>query len=129
MAWVRSPGRWLQIVGVAHLLYGLVDFRSAWAQITANGFCANVPDRGEEATTFWFPLGAPLMWTTGQLLRRAEDADDRSSQRAAGIVITGTGLTCAALNPVSPFWVVAAIGAAALRRAAPPTRTVTTPTR
>lgn len=114
---LRSPGRWLQIVGFAHLLYGLTDFRSEWASILGHGVWASIPNRGDDATAFWFLLGAPLMWTTGLLLRRAESGRDAPSQRTVGWVVTGTGVLGVVLDPVSPFWVVAAIGLAALHRA------------
>lgn len=117
---LRSPGRWLQMLGVAHVAVGAAIYREALGEIVDGNVVATIPDHGDKATAFWFLLGAPLMWTTGRLLRVAEAHDDLAAQRTVGTVVAGTALICCVANPISPFWVVAAVGAAAVRRSRVP---------
>lgn len=118
MGIARSPGWWLQLIGVAHAGVGAVAYRDALAEIAGDGLVASVPDRGDRATAFWFLATAPALWLAGRLLRSAEASDDRGAQRVAGGVLTATGVAGAAAMPVSGFWTVVAVGIAALRRSA-----------
>lgn len=111
-----SPGRWLQFLGMAHGVVGLIGYRRPLAQIARDRVVGSVPDLGDRATAFWFMVVAPTLWLGGRLLRSAESLGDPAAQRAAGTVLTGTGLLGAAAMPVSGFWGVAAVGIASLRR-------------
>ena len=113
----RSPGWWLQLVGAAHGGVAAASYRDVYAEIARRGLLASVPDRGDRATAFWFAVGAPSMWIGGRLLRSAEATDDGPAQRAAGRVLLAVGLTGGALNPLSGFWALAAVGYASLKRA------------
>lgn len=112
----RSPGWWLQFLGVAHAGVGVVLYHDALAEIASAGIINSVPDRGDRATAFWFMASAPTLWLGGRLLRSAEAAGDLAGQRAAGVVLTAAGLVGTAVMPVSGFPAVAAVGSAAVRR-------------
>lgn len=112
----RSPGWWLQFLGVAHVGVGAVLYREALGRIAREKVINSVPDRGDKATAFWFMAVAPMMWLSGRLLRFAETTGDLDAQRAAGAVLTATGVAGSAAMPVSAFWGVAAVGICALRR-------------
>lgn len=114
----RSPGWWLQLLGVAHAGVGVVLYRDVLAEIASAGLINSVPDRGDRATAFWFMAAAPTLWLGGRLLRSAESAGDLAGQRAAGVVLTAAGLVGTAVMPRSGFPAVAAVGSAAIRRSA-----------
>lgn len=116
----RSPGWWLQFLGFAHAGVAVVLHRDALADIAGDKLISTVPDRGDRATAFWFTVAAPVLWLAGRLLRSAESAGDLRAQRAAGRVLAGLGVVGGAAMPLSPFWVVAAVGVGALRRGARP---------
>ena len=112
----QSPGSWLQFLGVAHAGVGVVLYHDALADIARAKVVNSVPDRGDEATAFWFMAVAPTLWLSGRLLRSAESGGDLAGQRAAGGVLVATGLVGTAAMPLSGFLGVTAVGVAALRR-------------
>ncbi|MFD2093210.1 DUF6463 family protein [Blastococcus deserti] len=112
----RSPGWWLQCLGVAHGVVGVGLYRQPLAQIARGRIVGSVPDTGDKATAFWFMVAAPTLWLGGRLLRSAESHGDSAAQRTAGGILTVTGLTGSALMPTSGFWGVAAVGISSLRR-------------
>lgn len=113
---IRSPGRWLQALALLHVPVGVALYPEALRRMRAGGVVNSVADHGDESTVFWFLLAAPLLWSTGHLLHRAELAGDRDAQRVVGAVVGGTGVVATVVNPESPFWLVAAVGVAAVRR-------------
>lgn len=113
----RSPGWWLQFLGVAHAAVGAGVYRAALGDIARERVVSTVPDHGDKATAFWFLAMAPTFWLSGRLLRSAESNGDVAAQQVAGTVLTGTGAAGAIAMPsVSGFWAVTAVGVAALRR-------------
>ena len=112
----RSPGWWLQALGMAHGAVGLALYRKPLAEIAREGVVGSVPDWGDRATAFWFVSVAPTLWLGGRLLRSAESLGDVAAERTAGAVLTASGLLGSAAMPVSGFWGVAAVGIASLRR-------------
>lgn len=114
---LRSPGWWLQFLGVAHAAVGAVVYRAALGDIARARVVSSVPDHGDRATAFWFVTAAPVLWLGGRLLRSAESTGDVAAQRAAGTVLTVTGAVGSVAMPsVNGFWAVTAVGIAALRR-------------
>jgi uncharacterized protein DUF6463 len=112
----RSPGWWLQGLGLAHAVVGVILYRQPLAQIARDGFVNSVPDLGDRATAFWFMAAAPTLWLGGRLLRSAESLGDLAAQRTAGGILTVTGVVGSAVIPTSGFWGVAAVGISSLRR-------------
>lgn len=112
----RSPGWWLQRLGIMHAGTGIVLYRDILADIVGDKLVRSVPDRGDRATAFWFTIAAPTLWLGGRLLRSAESADDLGAQRAAGSVLIVTGLAGTAAMPFSGFWALVGVGIGALRR-------------
>lgn len=119
-----SAGRALQGIALAHAIVGVTAHRDSLRSIVGDGVMAAVPDRGDRATAFWFLSVSPLLWTTGRLLRSAEESADHAALRSVGVVVAGTGLVGIVTMPVSGFWAVAAAGLGALnaarRRTEPP---------
>ncbi|MBB6173939.1 hypothetical protein HNR23_003999 [Nocardiopsis mwathae] len=107
---LRSPGRWVQALAGLHLATGVILYRRQVTDIAADGVVATVPDWGDRATAFWFLAGAPLLWTSGRLLRSAEANGDARAQCVGGAALAATGAVGAAAMPVSGFWAVAALG-------------------
>ena len=114
----RSPGWWLQFLGVAHGVVGVILYRQPLAQIARDDIVNSVPDLGDRATAFWFMAVAPNLWLGGRLLRSAVTLGDVAAQRTAGGVLTATGVLGSAVMPISGFWALAAVGIASLRRSA-----------
>lgn len=112
----RSPGWWLQLIGLAHAGVGVVLHREPLAEIIKARVIGTVPDRGDRATAFWFLVVAPTSWVAGRLLASAELTGDLAAQRQAGAVLTVVGVAGAAAMPVSPFWSLIAVGVSAVRR-------------
>jgi hypothetical protein len=110
----RSPGSWLQAIAIAHAGVGSLLYRRALVKIIEDR--TSIPDHGDKTTAFWFMVAAPVLWLGGRLLRSVESADDLAGQRAAGVVLAGTGLAGGVAMPASGFWAVAAVGLASLRR-------------
>lgn len=110
-----SPSGWLRFLGLAHAGAGLVVYRRPLADIVEDKVVDSVPDWGDRATAFWFLTSAPVLWLAGRLLQSAEATHDLAAQRAAGGVLTATGLVGAAAMPRSGFLAVAAVGIGALR--------------
>ncbi len=112
----RSPGWWLQCLGMTHGVVGVVLYRQPLTEIARDRIVGSVPDLGDRATAFWFAAVAPTLWLGGRLLRSAETSGDAAAQRAAGTVLTAAGLLGSAAMPASGFWGVVAVGIAAVRR-------------
>ena len=112
----RSPGWWLQGLGVAHGVVGAVLYRQPLTEIARDRIVGSVPDLGDRATAFWFMAVAPTLWLGGRLLRSAESVGDFAAQRTAGGVLAVTGVVGSAVMPISGFWAVAAVGISSLRR-------------
>ncbi len=99
-----------------HAVVGLVLYRQPLAQMARDGFVHSVPDLCDRATAFWFMAAAPTLWLSGRLLRSAESLGDLAARRAAGGVLTVTGVVGSAVMPTSGFWGVVAVGISSLRR-------------
>jgi hypothetical protein len=102
-------------VAVSHLAVGTVLFRDVLVTLARAGVVGSVPLRGDRSTAFWFLLASPGWWAAGRELRAAERRDDRPAQRRVGSAVAGIGAVGAALLPRSPFWLLAALGLAAVR--------------
>ena len=112
----RSPGWWVELTGIAHLGFSAVKFRRELAEIGRAGLVDAVPLKGPRAAAFWFTIAAPAMWTSGAMLRSAEDSGDLRAQRIGGTALAAIGVTGAAAMPSSGFWALIATGIAAARR-------------
>jgi hypothetical protein len=112
----RSPGWWVELTGIAHLGFSAVKFRRELTEIGRAGVVDAVPLKGPRATAFWFTIAAPAMWTSGAMLRSAEDSGDLRAQRVGGAALAATGLVGVAAIPSSGFWALIATGIAAARR-------------
>lgn len=113
----RSPGGWMQLIGVAHAGTGLYLYRNALGEIARRRVVNSVPDFGDNATAFWFMVNGASFWLGGRLLRSAEMSDDLDAQRTAGSVLVAVGIVGSAAMPgVSGFWSLPVVGGAAVRR-------------
>lgn len=83
-----------------------------------------VPDSGERATALWFLLVAPVTWAAGRSLQSAEAHGDATAMRRTGAVVAGAGLAGGVTHPVSPLWLVGAVGVAAMARGLRAARTL-----
>lgn len=106
-----SSGQCLQVLSATHALVGSAVYARALADIADNAVVNPIPVRGDRATAFWYMSLSPALWLSGRLLRSAEASGDLRAQRAAGAVLTATGLVGASAMPASGFWAVLAVGA------------------
>jgi hypothetical protein len=117
-----SPAAWLQRLAIAHATVGVALYSAPLTEILRAGGLAAVPDHGDLATAFWFVIAAPLLWTSGRLLRSAETTHDVDALRHSGRVLVAVGAVGSIAAPVSGFWAVIGIGVAVIRDAQGSTR-------
>lgn len=110
------PSRALQVLAIAHVLFGIRKYRPQLRGIIDDGVVNTLGADPERRTAFWFLSVAPSLWVAGRLLRDAEAAGDRRAQRIAGAVMLGAGAVGVSVAPKSPLWAIAATGAASLLR-------------
>lgn len=106
----RASGRWLIILGALHLLYGGVAFAGALADIGGDGLLNTVDGHDDREAAFWYFVSGLLIGLLGFLAVWAE-ARTGTLPRFLGWSLVGLGVAGVVLMPISPFWVVIAIGA------------------
>lgn len=119
-----SPGRALKVVGVGHVVWGLIAYRDQVPGIVrslpaavGDGIFDERHSRDARASAFWFLFAGPLVVLLGRLLEAAEAADDRRTQRVAGHSVLAIGAAGEAAMPRSGFPAAIALGLWTLRRA------------
>lgn len=107
---IPGPARTLELLALAHAGIGVVLHRRALVSMARAGLVSSVDDHGPRATAWWFLAAAPLLWTTGRLLRSAPGSRDVTARRDVGLAITATGAAGVVVMPRSPFWILTATG-------------------
>ena len=119
-----SPGRVLKVVGLGHVLWGLIAYRDQLPGIVrdlpaavGDGIFDKRHSRDARASAFWFLFAGPLVGLLGRLHEAAEAAGDRRTQRISGGSVLAIGAVGEAAMPRSGFPAAIAIGLWMLRRA------------
>lgn len=92
------------ILGIAHIVYGLVAFRAPLRDAAAAGLIGQFKTPDIRRTAFWFLIFGPLMMLTGHVGIHAVGVGDLGSLRIIGIYSFITSLIGVLAMPTSPFW-------------------------
>jgi uncharacterized membrane protein HdeD (DUF308 family) len=91
-------------LGVAHIAFGLVRFRTALTEACVAGFVGQFQAPEARRTAFWFLMCGPLLMVTGQVAVHAVAISDFWLLRVIGaylLVVSAIGVTA---FPKSPLW-------------------------
>ena len=91
------------VLGVGHILYGLIQFRVPLAAALADGFYNKFKGYELRRTAFWFVSFGPLLMLVGQISIRVVAIGDMSTVRLIGYYLVGVTFLGLAAFPKSPF--------------------------
>lgn len=97
-AWV------LLVLGIGHIIYGLVKFKSPLFAAVADGYIGQFGAPEVRRTTFWFMIFGPLLILAGHVGIHAAAHGDLALLKIVGIYTFATALLGVAAYPTSPFW-------------------------
>ena len=99
----------LFVLGVAHVVVGLIKFRGPLRDAVAAGFVGEFQSPEVRLTAFWFTLfGLPLM-LAGHVAVHAAAVGDLGQLRVVGGYVLVTSIVGVVAIPKSPFWVPLAL--------------------
>jgi hypothetical protein len=121
---LTSPGNALMLAGCGHAAWGVVAYHDVLPEVVRAGFLASVGDgifqtahaRDARAAAFWFLCAAPLMFTTGYLVKAAERGANGKALMVSGRTLIGVCLLGTSAMPRSGFPVVLPIAYSLARR-------------
>ena len=91
-------------LGVGHVFYGLVKFRSPMADALSAGFIGQFKAPEVRRTAFWFLIFGPLLMLAGHVAIHAVAVGDLALLKLLGAYALATSLIGVAALPKSPFW-------------------------
>lgn len=97
MAWA------LFVLGIGHIFYGLVAFKTPLAEAVSAGFVGQFKAPESRRTTFWFMIFGPLLMLAGHVALHAVGTGDLSLLRIVGAYALVTSVIGVAAFPKSPF--------------------------
>lgn len=103
------------LLGVAHLVFGLIRFRQPLAGAWADGFIGHFTRPEIRRTAFWFLASGPLLVLIGHLAVRAVDRGDRGLLGIVGAYLSAAGALGVACFPASPLWALVVLGPLLMR--------------
>jgi Family of unknown function (DUF6463) len=93
----------LLILGVAHVLFGFVKFRTPLLASVRAGFIGKFSSSELQRTAFWFVIFGPLLMMVGHLCIRAAAVEDYETIRIVGLYATLVSIVGISAFPKSPF--------------------------
>ena len=91
-------------LGVLHVVFGLVRFRSALQEAVAAGFVGKFAEPEVRRTAFWFLMAGPLLMAMGHVAVFAAETSDRRVFTTIGVyLLVSSGIGVVAF-PKSPLW-------------------------
>jgi hypothetical protein len=91
-------------LGVAHILFGIMRFKTSLTAAVAAGFVGQFAAPEERRTAFWFLVAGPLLMLAGQVAVHAVAIGDVWSLRLIGIYLFVTAVIGVVAFPKSPLW-------------------------
>lgn len=92
------------LLGVGHIVFGLVRFKGPVAQACSAGFIGQFAVPEVRRTAFWFLIFGPLLMLAGHVGIHAVARGDLALLRILGLYAFVTAVLGAAAFPKSPFW-------------------------
>jgi uncharacterized membrane protein HdeD (DUF308 family) len=93
----------LLVLGVLHVLYGVVKFRLPLSAAVAEGFVGKFSKHEARRTAFWFVMFGPLLMMGGHICIHAVARSDYDVMRLVGTYLSVGSLIGVAALPKSPF--------------------------
>ncbi len=97
-------GWFIFALGVGHIVYGLVKYRSPVAEAISAGFVGHFKTPEVRRTAFWFLIFGPLFMLAGHAGAHAVAVGDLALLKMIGTYLFVTSLIGVAALPRSPFW-------------------------
>ena len=91
-------------LGIGHIIYGLVKFRSPLAAAVSAGFVGQFEASEIRCTAFWFVMFGLLLTLTGQTAVHAVASGDLALLKVIGFYALITSVIGVSAFPKSPFW-------------------------
>lgn len=102
-----EAGAWMLIVlGVSHVVFGLVRFKGPVGAAIADGFIGTFTKDDARRLAFWFIVVGPLLVLLGQVALNAIGANDIGLIKLIGWYLMGTFAIGVLAFPVSPLWLL-----------------------
>jgi len=92
------------VLGVAHIVFGLVKFRVPLAEAVSAGFVGKFQVPEIRRTAFWFIVCGPFVMLAGHVAIHAVSVGDLALLRLIGLYAMVTSLIGVIAFPKSPFW-------------------------
>jgi hypothetical protein len=96
----------LFILGIAHVFYGIVRFRTSIREALTEGFCGKFAGADARRLAFWFTAAGPLLALAGQVALHAVTIGDMGLIRMIGLYLSGLAIVGILAFPKSPLWVL-----------------------
>lgn len=96
----------LFFLGVAHIAFGIVRFKTPLAAALAAGFFNQFYDPELRRTAFWFIMVGPLLVLVGHIAIRAVAANDHALLTVIGTYAIVASVIGIAAFPKSPLWLL-----------------------
>jgi Family of unknown function (DUF6463) len=91
-------------LGIGHIIYGLIKFKSPVADAISAGFIGKFYAPEIRRTAFWFLIFGPLFMLAGHVAIHAVSVGDLALLKILGIYSFVTAAIGVAAFPKSPFW-------------------------
>lgn len=96
----------LFILGLAHIVFGIIRFKAPLAEAVAAGFVGQFKESEVRRTAFWFIMCGPLLMLAGHLAIRAVATGDHALLQVIGMYALIASVIGIAAFPMSPLWVL-----------------------
>ena len=91
-------------LGLAHIAFGLVRFRSALSGVCEAGFIGQFKEPEIRRSAFWFLMCGPLLMAIGQIAVHAVAMSDLWVLKVIGAYLLGSCAVGVTAFPKSPLW-------------------------
>ena len=108
-SWKTVSSWGIFVLGVAHILMGIVRFRLPFAAALQDGLIGAFSVDDSRRVAVWFTLFGPALALCGHLTVRAAAVSDLETLKIVGIYLSGTALVGLAAFPYSPLWALLAL--------------------
>ena len=102
----RYTGLIMLLIGLLHVITGLVAFRPAFVQMLAAGLLGSAREPMEHQLAFWFTFAGLLIGLIGYLMDWVVRRQNLRLPVAFGYILTGLCVVGIILIPPSGFWLV-----------------------
>jgi hypothetical protein len=93
----------LFVLGVSHIIYGVVKFRGPLSEVMAAGFFGQFKMSEVRRTAFWFLIFGPLLMLAGHTAIHAVAIGDLGLLKVIGWYVLFISVVGASAFPKSPF--------------------------